>query len=103
MQDFLTGLGALLVKALQEVLGIVLAGIALLQIDFWVVNGSEALSTLPFPLSIVLGLLLPPWPLLPVIVVWQGFLAAVGLILDTGGDYKSINIYYNIYHNYKNL
>ena len=60
-RDFLVGLAALLGRVLREVLGIVLlAGVALPQVDLWLVNGSEVLVALPFPLSIVLGLLLLP-------------------------------------------
>ena len=52
-RDFLVGLAGLLVGALWEVLGIVLARVALLRIDFRLVNGLEVLLALPFPLFIV--------------------------------------------------
>jgi len=54
-RDFLVGLAGLLVGALREVLGIVLAGVALLQVDFRLVNGLEASLALPFPLFIVVA------------------------------------------------
>jgi hypothetical protein len=59
-RDFLVGLAGLLVGALREVLEIVLARVALLRVDFRLVNSLEVLVALPFPLSIVLSLLLPP-------------------------------------------
>ena len=43
----------LLVGALREVLGIVLAGVALLYVDFRLVNSLEVLLALPFPLFVV--------------------------------------------------
>jgi hypothetical protein len=52
-RDFLVGLAALLVGALREVLGIVLAGVALPRVDFRLVNGLEVLLALPFPLSVI--------------------------------------------------
>jgi hypothetical protein len=106
-RDFLVGLAGLLVGALREVPGMVLAGVALPRVDFRLVNGLEVSVALPFPLSIVLSLLLPPWPLLPllvpVVVVRRGFFAAIGLTVGTGGCYESISVYHNVYHNYKNL
>jgi hypothetical protein len=105
-RDFLVGLAALPGRVLREVPGIVLlAGVALPRVDLRLVDGSEASVALPFPLSIVLGLLLLPWPLLPlpvpVVVVRRAFFA--GLALDTGGCYESISVYHNVYHNYENL
>jgi len=87
-RDFLVGLAGLLVGALREVPGIVLAGVALPRVDFRLVNGLEASLALPFPLSVL---------------VWRGFFAAVGLIVGTGGCYESISVYHNVYHNYENL
>ena len=52
-RDFLVGLAGLLIGALREVPGIVLARVALLRVDFWLVNGLEALLALPFPLFVV--------------------------------------------------
>ena len=52
-QDFLVGLEALLVGVLREVLGLVLAGVALLWVDLRLVNGLEVSVALPFPLSTV--------------------------------------------------
>ena len=45
-RDFLVGLAALLVGVLREVLGIVLAGVALLRVDFRLVGGLEVLVAL---------------------------------------------------------
>ena len=88
-RDFLVGLMALLVGVLREVLGIVLAGVVLLRVDLWLIDGLKVLVALPFPLSVV--------------VVWRSFFVAIGLTVGTGGFYKSISIYYNVYYKYKNL
>jgi hypothetical protein len=88
-RDFLVGLTALPAGVLREVPGIVLAGVALPRVDFRLVDGSEASVALPFPLSAVL--------------VWRGFFAAEGLTVGTGGSYKSISVYHNVYHKYENL
>ena len=69
-------------------LGIVLAGVALPRVDFRLVNSLEALLALPFPLSVL---------------VWRGFFTTIGLTIGTGGCYKSISVYHNVYYNYKNL
>ena len=45
---------------MSEVPGIVLVGVALPRVDFRLVSSLEVLVALPFPLLIVLGLLLPP-------------------------------------------